>query len=74
MQNPLGTTIPVGTVPANGARLPLVIPTPLDDFRLGQILDTSDAFRGIGQIFAWSGHGMTLLGRFQAEILAISPL
>jgi hypothetical protein len=66
--------IPIGTVPAAGTRLPLVIPAALDDFRLGQILDARDAFRRIGQIFAWSGHDRILLGCFQAEILAKSIL
>ena len=63
-------SIPIGTVPTAGARLTLVIPTALEDFRLWQVFDARDAFRGIGQIFAWSWHGMTLRGCCHAEMLA----
>ncbi len=75
VQYPLRATMPIGTVFASRAQLPSEIPTTFDDLRLGQILDASDAFGGIGHVFAWSRHGKALRGScFQAGNLAQMPV
>ena len=75
VQHPLRAAMPIGAVFALRTRLPSETPTAFDDLRLGQILHTSDAFRGIGHVFAWSRHGKTLRGPpFQAENLAQIPV
>jgi hypothetical protein len=62
VQHPLRSAMPIGTVFALWTWLPSEIPTAFDDLRLGQVLHTSDALGGIGQVFSRSWHGMTLLG------------
>jgi hypothetical protein len=62
VQHPLRSAVPIGTVSALRARLPSKIPAAFDDLRLGQVLHAGDALGGIGQVFSWSRHGMTLLG------------
>jgi hypothetical protein len=62
--------MPIGTVFTLWTGLPSEIPTALDDLRLGQVLHTTDALGGIGQVFSRSRLGMTLLGNaLQAQIL-----
>jgi hypothetical protein len=71
VQHPLRAAMPIGTVFALRAQLPSEIPTAFDDLRLGQVLDTGDAFSGIGHVFTWSRHGKALRGScFQADNLA----
>jgi hypothetical protein len=75
VQHPLRAAVPIGAVFALRTWLPSEIPTTMDDLRLGQVLHTSDAFRGIGHVFAWSRHGKALRGpHFQAENLAKMPV
>jgi hypothetical protein len=75
VQHPSCPTIPIGTVPTGWARLSSEVSAALDDLGFGQILDTGDAFGGIGQILTWSRHGKALRGsRFQAGNLAQIPL
>jgi hypothetical protein len=62
VQHPLRPAMPIGTVSALWTRLPSEVPTAFDNLRLGQFLDTSDAFGGIGQVFSRSRHGIPLLG------------
>jgi hypothetical protein len=70
VQHPLRSAMPIGTVFALRTRLPSEIPTAFDDLRLGQVLHTSDALGGIGQVFSRSWHGTTLLGNaLQAQKL-----
>jgi len=62
VQHPPRSAMSIGTVFAVRTRLPSEIAAAFDDLRFGQILHTSDALGGIGQVFSRSRHGMTLLG------------
>jgi hypothetical protein len=62
MQHPLRAAMPIGTVSAVWTRLPSERAATFDDLRLGQILGTRDALRGIRQVLSRSWHGTALLG------------
>ena len=75
VQHPPCATVSIRTVPAVWAWLPSKISATLNDLWFRQVLDASDAFCGIGQVFAWSWHGRALLGtRFQTRNLTELPL
>src|SRR3954447_25536693 len=61
VEGALELTIAVGVVPTAGAGPSLEIAAAWEDLGLGQILDPSDAFGGVGAIFSWSWHGCHLL-------------
>src|SRR3954447_14069198 len=53
--------IAVGAVPAAGTGPSLEVAAASEDLGLGQVLDPSDAFGGVGAIFSGSWHGCNLL-------------
>ena len=50
MQEPLFLLIAIGTVPTVGTELSFGVALTANDLGYGQVLNTSDAFRGIGSI------------------------
>jgi len=56
VEHPMGRPKPIRPVSASGARASWIIAGPSDDLRRGEILDTPDAFRGIGHIASRAIH------------------
>ena len=61
VEGPWKDAVTIGAVAAAGAGPPPEVAAALANPRFWQILDASDAFSGIGQIFSGTGHGAALL-------------
>lgn len=59
VEHPMGRPKPIRPVFASGARASWIIAGPSDDLWRGKILDTPDAFRGIGHITSRAVHDHT---------------
>src|SRR5438132_1471238 len=63
MQDPFAHSAAKTGSPTKGTRTMREVPSAANNLGCGQILGSSDAFRGIREILSWCRHGKALLGQ-----------